>query len=248
MLIDSHTHLSDDEYTSIESEVIDMLRALDIKAISVSMDINTARRNLSLAERYKDVIIPFVGLHPWCIEHEDVDEFTSFILSNIDKIKGIGEIGLDAAYASDYKKQKVVFERMLSIAERYKKPVSIHSRRAVDDVLAVLSSYNIKSVLLHWFSGSKKQLVKANDMGYYVSYGPVLVYSEEKRVLLRNSNIDLVLIETDGPVRYGSCFNNLMALPSFLVSVAYALSDTLNMHYSDAEEMLLKNSLRYLNC
>ncbi len=248
MLIDSHIHLSDDEYTSIENEVIDMLKALDIKAISVSMDTNTSRRNLSLAERYNDVIIPFVGLHPWCIEYEDIDSFTSFILSNIDKIKGIGEIGLDAAYSSDYKKQKIVFESMLSIAEKYKKPVSIHSRRAIDDVLAVLSSYKLNGVLLHWFSGSKKQLIKANDMGYYVSYGPVLVYSEEKRMLLRNSNIDLVLIETDGPVRYSSCFNNSMALPSFLVSVAYALSDTLNMHYSDAEEILLKNSLRYLNC
>lgn len=246
MLIDSHIHLSDDEYASIEDEVAYMLRVLNIKAVSVSMDARTAVRNLSLAERYKDVIIPFIGLHPWCVDNEDLDAFTSFLISNIDRVKGIGEIGLDGSYSNNYEKQKHVFEAMLSIAEKYSKPVSIHSRRAVDDVLDTLSSYRLKGVLLHWFSGSKKQLARANSMGCYVSYGPVLVYSEEKRVLLRNSSLDLVLIETDGPVRYGSCFNNTMALPSFLVSVAYALSDTLNITYADAEEMLLKNSLRYL--
>ncbi len=245
MLIDSHIHLSDDEYASIEDDVVDMLRVLNIKAVSVSMDTRTAVRNLSLAERYKDVIIPFIGLHPWCVDNEDLDAFTSFLISNIDRVKGIGEIGLDGSYSNNYK-QKHVFEAMLSMAEKYNKPVSIHSRRAIDDVLDMLSSYRLKCVLLHWFSGSKKQLARANSMGYYVSYGPVLVYSEEKRVLLRNSSLDLVLIETDGPVRYGSCFNNAMALPSFLVSVAYALSDTLNITYADAEEMLLKNSLRYL--
>ncbi len=245
MLVDSHIHLSDDEYASIENEVVDMLRVLNIKAVSVSMDARTAARNLSLAERY-DVIIPFVGLHPWCVDSDDLDRFTSFLLSNIHRVKGIGEIGLDGSYSNNYKKQRHVFETMLNIAEKYSKPVSIHSRKAVDDVLDTLSSYRLNGVLLHWFSGSKRQLARANSMGYYVSYGPVLVYSEEKRVLLRNSSLDLVLIETDGPVRYGSCFNNAIALPSFLVSVAYAFSTTLNMHYSDAEDILLKNSLRYL--
>jgi TatD DNase family protein len=246
VLIDAHAHLTDDDYSGLEYYMVNMLRALGMRAISVSMDMNTSERNLRFAECYSDVIIPFVGLHPWCVDRENLDSFVQFITSNIDKIMGIGEIGLDGTYTTNYSRQREVFESMLSIAERYRKPISVHSRRALDDVLNILSSYDIKGVLLHWFSGSKRQLAKANELGYYISYGPVLVYSEEKRALLRNSDTDLVLLETDGPVRYGSCFNQSMAVPSFLISVAYAFADTLKMEYDHAEEVLLNNTLRYL--
>ncbi|MEO9365291.1 MAG: TatD family hydrolase [Nitrososphaera sp.] len=267
MLIDAHVHLTDDDYTGIEDTIVGMLRHLGISAVSVSMDLNTGERNLELAGKYSDVIIPFVGLHPWCINldrkeersdgkadhnllEDNLDKICVFIESNISRIKGIGEIGLDRAIVKDgdeFKAQIKVFERMLSIAERYGKPVSIHSRRAVDDVIDTLSSYRIKGVLLHWFSGSKKQLAIANSKGYYVSYGPVLVYSKEKQVLLSNTARDLVLIETDGPVRYGSCFNNMMAVPSFLISVAYAVANTLGMDYDSTTSLLFENSMRYLN-
>ncbi len=57
-------------------------------------------------------------------------------------------------------------------------------------------------------------------MGLFVSYGPVLIYSEEKRVLLKNTPKNRFLVETDGPVRYRRCFDNLPSVSSsFLVSV-----------------------------
>ncbi len=256
VLVDAHVHLTDGEYEGMEDIIADMLRRMGIIAVSVSMDIETGRKNLTLAEKHNDVIIPFVGLHPWCVNekgdgsdyNERLENICSFIHSNIERIKGIGEIGLDRAIVKDedeFKAQVKVFEKMLSIAERYGKPVSIHSRRAVDDVINILGSYRLK-VLLHWFSGSKKQLAMANDKGYYVSYGPVLVYSKEKQVLLSNTTRDLILIETDGPVRYGSCFSNRMAVPSFLVSVAYAVANTLGIDYNSTTSMLLENSMRYL--
>ncbi|MFN4337015.1 MAG: TatD family hydrolase [Candidatus Nitrosocaldus sp.] len=258
VLVDAHVHLTDGEYEGIEDVMVDMLRHMGIIAVSVSMDIETGKKNLVLAERYGEVIIPFVGLHPWCVNekgdgsdyNERLEKICSFIESNIERIKGIGEIGLDRAIVKDedeFKAQIRVFERMLGIAERYDKPVSIHSRRAVDDVINVLGSYRLKGVLLHWFSGSKKQLALANDKGYYVSYGPVLVYSKEKQILLSKTARDLILIETDGPVRYGSCFSNRMAVPSFLVSVAYTVANTLSIEYNSATSLLLENSMRYLH-
>lgn len=261
MLVDAHVHLTDDEYIGMEDTIIMMLRRMNIMAVSVSMDLDTAAKNLLLADKHSDIIIPFVGLHPWCVNLKDdgmsysqsiedrLERVCTFIESNISRIKGIGEIGLDRAIIKDedeFKAQIKVFERMLSIAERYGKPVSIHSRRAVDDVISVLGSYKVNA-LLHWFSGSKKQLSIANSKGYYVSYGPVLVYSKEKQVLLSNTARDLVLIETDGPVRYGSCFNNRIAMPSFLASVAYAVANTLAMDYDSTTSLLFENSMRYLN-
>lgn len=126
--------------------------------------------------------------------------------------------------------------------------MSIHSRKALDDVLEILPSYRIKGVLLHWFAGSKKQLAKSMDMGLYVSYGPALVYSEDKKVLLKLTERSRFLVETDGPVRYSRCFENLPAVSSaFLVSVVASAAHTLGMIYEEAAHLLQQNSEAYLS-
>jgi len=248
-LVDAHVHLTDEEFSSLSGQIMNMLRSLNIKAVSVSMDTATARKNLALASSYSDVVIPFMGIHPWSAG-ESLDDFSDFVANNSSKIAGIGEIGLDRKYVADnedsYRRQKQVFESMLSFAEKLGKPTSIHSRGSLDDVLHALQSYNLKGVLLHWFAGSKKQLKHATDAGYYVSYGPVLVYSEDKRSLLSDTPRDFVLVETDGPVRYARCFENKAALPSFLPSVVFALARTLHLNYDDACSILMQNSAKYL--
>lgn len=249
VLVDAHVHLTDEGFADLLKPALNMLYTLNIKAISVSMDMTSAIRNLEFADLYRDVMIPFVGIHPWAA-HEGLDEFTDFIHKNMDKIAGIGEIGLDRKYVNDneegYKVQKRVFERMLELAEKLQKSTSIHSRGSVDDVLDMLQSYKLKDNLLHWFAGSKKQLRRAVDMGCYISYGPVLVYNEDKRSLLRDTPKEHVLVETDGPVRYSRCFENKTALPSFLPSVVFAMAKTLDIEYSDACKVLMENSKRYL--
>ncbi len=248
-LVDAHVHLTDDEFSGLSSQITSMLRSLAIKALSVSMDIRTARKNLELANSCGDVVLPFIGMHPWAAG-ENLAEFLAFVEDNANRITGIGEIGLDKKYVAGdeegYRRQKKVFEAMLSLAEKLAKPVSIHSRGSVDDVLTTLKSYNMRGVLLHWFTGSKKQLAQAAEMGCYVSYGPVLVYSQDKQSLLRDTPRELILLETDGPVRYAGCFENRTALPSFLPSVALAASRTLHTTYEDACNMMVTNSARYL--
>src|ERR687889_1168410 len=102
---------------------------------------------------------------------------------------------------------------MLRLAESTKKPVSIHSRRALDYILETICSYNIEGVLLHWFTGDEKQLKKSMDMGLYVSYGPAIVYSNEKKISLKNTDRDRILVETDGPVRYSRCLIIIQQFP-----------------------------------
>jgi len=249
-LVDAHVHLTDEEFSDLSEQIMGMLRSLNIKAVSVSMDMATSRKNLALTSSYSDIVIPFIGIHPWSAG-ESPDDFSDFVTSNSSRIAGIGEIGLDRKYVADnedgYRRQKQVFESMLSLAEKLDKPTSIHSRGSLDDVLSVLRSYNLKGVLLHWFAGNKKQLKNAIEAGYYVSYGPALVYSEDKRSLLSDTPREFVLVETDGPVRYSRCFENNLALPTFLPSVVFAVASTLRLDYDDACNMLMQNSQKYLS-
>jgi TatD DNase family protein len=232
--------------------IFNNLRALKINACSVTVNMETLTKSLEIFNSTRDVVIPFAGIHPEFAQTEDVTRFIEIVNNNLDSIDGIGEIGLDPAYTSSkessYEKQKEVFNNMLGLAERIKKPVSIHSRRSLDQILETLKTYNISKGLLHWFAGSKSQLVKSTDMGLFVSYGPVLIYSEEKKVLLKNTPKDRILVETDGPVRYHKCFNNFPSISSsFLISVVSCVANVLGMTYHETVALLQRNAESYLN-
>jgi len=138
-----------------------------------------------------DFIYDFVGIHPQYAT-ENISKFEEIVAYNVKNIDGIGEIGLDPAYYNQAGNTKAlqyqVFNKMLKIAETYGKPVSIHSRNSLDEILSLLPTYNLKKVCLHWFDGSLQQLEKSLEMGLYLSYGPSLVYSKRKQKLLELTN------------------------------------------------------------
>jgi len=200
-LLDSHIHLSDPAYQEDLASIIRGMEIMKIKACCVSMDYENSKQTLEIAKQ-SELILPFIGIHPECA-NENLEKMITLIEENIDSISGIGEIGLDPTYVNsdeDKKNQTLVFESLLSIAEKHNKPVSIHSRKSLDDVFEVMKSYKTKNALLHWFDGSKKQLRVAMDMGFFVSYGPVLIYANDKQTLLSKTDQDKILVETDGPV------------------------------------------------
>ena len=247
MLFDAHVHLTHKEYSSYLGYLIDSMRAMGIVACSVTVDVETTLESFKLFDIHRDVVRQFVGIHPEAAAREDPERFKKIFGSHIQSIVGIGEIGLDGTYHVPYDRQKQIFGSMLALAESTGKPVSIHSRKALDDVLDMLSSYKIRGVLLHWFDGNKKQLAKAMDMGLYVSYGPALVYATDKQVLLRNTERSKFLVETDGPVSYSRCFGNTPAVPTgFLVSVIASVVRTLNIPYEEITNLLEQNSKAYL--
>jgi TatD DNase family protein len=250
LLLDAHIHLTDNEYAGYLQHIIASMRAMNIVACSVTVDVETSSKSFGLFNSCRDVVRQFVGIHPEAAAREDFEKFSELFRSNLQSIDGVGEIGLDKTYVESgvpYERQKKVFHRMLQLAESSGKPVSIHSRKSLDDILEILPSYKIKGTLLHWFAGSKKQLAKSMDMGLFVSYGPALVYAEDKQVLLKNTSKDRFLIETDGPVRYSRCFEGLPAIStSFLVSVAAKVAGVLGVTYEEAVLQLEGNAKSYL--
>jgi TatD DNase family protein len=209
-------------------------------------------RSFTLFNQHRDTVKQFVGIHPEAAAKEDIGRFKGIFTNNLRYIDGVGEIGLDGTYAekgiASLSRQREVFKAMLELAESTGRPVSIHSRKALDEILDILPSYKLRGTLLHWFAGSKKQLARSTDMGLYVSFGPVLVYSEEKKVLLKNTPRDRFLVETDGPVRYAKCFENLPAVSSsFLVSVVSSAASALDLSYEEACELIEANACKYLS-
>ncbi|CUR52489.1 Hydrolase, TatD family [Nitrosotalea devaniterrae] len=236
-LTDAHIHLSDNEYSGDMEYILTAMDKMKIKACCVSMDNSSSKSTLDLSQR-SSLVLPFIGIHPEKAD-DDLNAMVDLITQNSSKLSGIGEIGLDKTYVSDeagFSRQVLVFQELLSLAEKLDKPVSIHSRKTLDEIFSILPSYSIKGVLLHWFSGSKKQLQKAMELNCFVSYGPAMIYAGDKQVLLSETRMDKILLETDGPVKFSRCFGLKTAQITFLPSVLFCAANILRKSY---DEMLL---------
>ena len=244
---DSHIHLSDPVYLSDMKFILNEMEYLKIKACCVSMNYENSLQTLELAKK-NDLVLPFIGIHPECADDE-LESMMNLIEENHYNISGIGEIGLDPTYTNnnnDVKRQNHVFESLLSSAEKFNKPVSIHSRKSLDDVFQIMTSYNTKHALLHWFDGNKKQLQKAMDMEFFVSYGPVMIYANDKQTLLSRTDESKILVETDGPVRFSRCFEMKSGQISFIPSVIFCASKILGKSFDEMTSLLESNSNAFL--
>lgn len=83
-------------------------------------------------------------------------------------------------------------------AEAGNKVVTVHSRRAADDVIDMFGVFP-GTYILHWYSGSARALRRALANGAYVSVNPAMVRSERALALLHEVRKDRVLTESDGP-------------------------------------------------
>ena len=142
-----------------------------------------------------------LGLHPQ-IAHERISELPLFDLQ-LHETMYVGEIGLDGGreFKQHWQSQLMVFDHILnSCRVAGGRIMSIHSRRAVSAVLDRLEAHPGAGIpILHWFSGSKRELQRAIALGCWFSVGPAMLISEKARTLVRDMPRDRVLTESDGP-------------------------------------------------
>jgi TatD DNase family protein len=142
-----------------------------------------------------------LGLHPEIAERKAAEQ--SLLLSLVDKASYIGEIGLDGSprFRNSLPLQESIFSSVVAQCQTSgEKVMSIHSRGAAGRVLDVLERYpGTSKPILHWFSGTTKELQRAIALGCWFSVGPAMLESAKGRNLLRLMPVDRVLPETDGP-------------------------------------------------
>ena len=115
----------------------------------------------------------------------------------------IGEVGLDFVDTT-YKNEQIEFFSELIERCRYdrSKIITIHSRRAVRQVLEIVgNNYRFKPIL-HWFTGSSEELQKAIEAGFYFSINGAMMTSKRFLSLLPLIPKERLLLETDSPFTY----------------------------------------------
>lgn len=153
-----------------------------------------------------------LGLHPQ-IAHERKGELP-LLERLLPDVRYVGEIGLDGGpeYKRHWQDQVFVFTRILELCAGVGgRVLTIHSRRAAVSVLDALEAHpGAGTPILHWFSGTQRELARAVDLNCWFSVGPAMLASEKGRALAAKMPRDRLLTETDGPFAQ---LEGSMALP-----------------------------------
>ena len=238
-LIDSHVHLSDYPDPSLP---VKWASSVGILLVSAGVGAESSARTLSISAASPAFVRTFVGLHPSEAEKEKT---VGWVEECLGSASGVGEIGLDPRYSevSGTSLQMKLFEEQLSLAESCNKPVQVHSRGAERECLEVLSTFRLPAVQLHWFQ--RNDLARAaSERGYYTSFGPALIISKKLQGMAAAWDIERVMAESDGPVRFtpfGGA-NGPLLVPSVVFKLAQAIRST----FDEASRVVRGNSLRFL--
>ncbi len=217
LLVDVHAHLNHARFTNDLPDVIKRAEIAGVKAIIVNgVNHATNQEVLGIAKKYS-VIKVALGLYPTdsinfvpdateeqglTRQFTPVDETLAFIEKNKKNLVAIGEVGLDYKDTKEpeqISQQKTIFQKIIELAERIKKPLIVHSRSAEADVIEMLQSNSCKKVVMHCFGGRKTLARKAADAGFYFSIPPVCQRLKHFEMIIQEVSMNQLLTETDAP-------------------------------------------------
>lgn len=202
--IDSHCHLTDKRYGSVEKVVQESLND-DVKLlVDVGWSVDSTFLAKNNADKFQNVYFS-AGIHPsesLTFNSDDLKRIQSLLTE--EKCIAVGEIGLDYHYdGTDKERQKELFQSQICLAEKFGLPIIIHSRDASKDMLDILSAnknHLQKGFLMHCYSESKEQAFNYLDLGAYFAFGGVITFKNAKKDdIVKSIPLDRIMVETDAP-------------------------------------------------
>lgn len=237
-LVDFHCHL--DLYPDYPAMVQETEKA-GVFTLAVTTTPQAWPRNHEIARRTKHVRAA-LGLHPQLV----VDRASEISLWEryLPEARYIGEVGLDAGprFFKSLDAQKRIFRRVLQCcAETGDKILTVHSVRSVKSVLDHLEAFlpaDKGKVVLHWFTGTKKEAARALELGCFFSINAAMLNNERHVSMIQTIPLDRMLTETDGPfTRTGDRHSK----PSDVAKVVEELSCLLQIPNEQVSATVLDN-------
>lgn len=230
-LVDSHCHLDGEKFASDLAAVLERAEAAGVnRMLSIGTGDGPPEldRAVRLAERY-DQIFATVGVHPHDAAKVTPKSFDDLrALGRHQKVVAFGEIGLDYHYDfSPREIQREVFSEQLKLAAELHLPVTIHTREAWDDTIAMLKQNWRGEGIFHCFTGDSAQAAEALDLGFHLAFGGVLTFrtAENVREAAKMVPDDRLLVETDAPYLAPLPWRGKRNEPAFMAETVRKLAE-----------------------
>lgn len=227
--IDTHTHLFVEQFDDDLPEVILRAEAAGVTHMLLpNIDDSTIAQTIEVVEQYAACKL-MLGLHP-CSVAENVKSQLQTIEKAIEQneIVGVGEIGLDYYWDTKFSTaQREAFSAQLQMAIDLRKPVSIHTREAFDDAIALVEKKQngyLRGVF-HCFGGSVDDGKRAIDAGMHLGIGGNSTFKKSTAPsTLPALPLEALVLETDAPYLAPVPYRGKRNEPSYLPLIAENLA------------------------
>lgn len=248
-MIDTHCHLNDPGFDSDIADVLDRAKSAGVDyCLVAAYDLPSCEKTLAL-EAYPGILTAY-GIHPHDAKSASDPDALSQIrryLEQSTKAAAVGEIGLDYHYDLSPRDEQVnVFRQQIRLAQELNLPITIHSRKAEDEVMDVLLEEGVPTAgaVLHSFTGTVKQAARAVEMGLYIGATGIITFkkSDDVREMLVSVPLNRLLLETDCPYLAPIPHRGKRNEPSMLPLIAARLAEMFEMEVSDLTKQTEINS------
>ena len=243
MYIDTHCHLSREDYDDIDKVVEENRNAGIDKIIISGCTKDSIIESIELSNKYDDVYVT-IGYHPSEADITSDDDLNMLAKQlNEKKVVGVGEIGLDYHYGKENALlQKELFRKQMRIAEKNNLPVVIHSRDATKDTIDILREFpNVKGDI-HCFGGSLETAKEYISMGYILGIGGVITFKNSNLYkVVKEIGCQNIVFETDSPYLTPEPFRGKKNSSKYIPYVSKKVSEILNIDEDKLNKNVNKN-------
>jgi TatD DNase family protein len=232
-MIDTHAH--------IDSTFCDIVGGGPLDAVILSgASLEASENNLLLADKYP-FLYPAAGIHPQEIS-DDINLLEELVKNP--KVIAVGECGLEFLGEVDTKKQEEYFRKQIELAQKYNKPLIVHSRKAVDETVQILGEYKNLRGVIHCYSGGKKRVKKVLALPgkWYFGFDGNLTYEVGLEEVVKEIPRNRILAETDSPLLTPEPFRGQINKPEYVKYVYQKIADIWGESFEKTEKILDVNA------
>lgn len=248
MLFDTHAHMNDPAFDADRDELLKSLPGQGVELLmNPGCNLEDSRQAVSLAEKY-GFVYAAVGTHPDTADQVDESVTAQYRrLCQHEKVKAIGEIGLDYHYETVPREiQQRAFRMQMALARETGLPVIVHERDAHDDGMKIVREFPDVTGVFHCYSGSAEMARQLVDMGWYIGFTGVLTFKNARKAVETAQRIPLerIVIETDCPYMAPEPFRGKRNHPGFLYRMAEQLAQLRNISVEEIQAITTENGKR----
>lgn len=240
-----------------------------------AVDSESVDRLRKMVEDYPDICFPMAGLHPTSVTSDYERELalveSQLKQADLDYV-AVGEIGLDLYWDTTFiREQQEVLRRQLQFATEYQLPVVLHLRSAKKENLpntlsTTLDAYELffdiwnglqsefqkaknkkQNILgvMHCFSGTVDQAVRAIDLGFRIGVGGVVTYkSSLLQQVVSAIPIESIILETDAPYLAPVPHRGKRNESAYVADIACKVAEIKELSYDTVAEKTTQSAIQ----
>ena len=253
-MIDTHTHLDDEQFANDLQETVDRAKATGIESVFLpAIDAKSSKRVIDICKQYPQYAFPMIGLHPEEVKAdypEQLDTIWHSLNEASSDIIAIGEVGLDFYWSREFEQEQLAaFEEQVRWSVKTRLPLMIHCRKAQNEMVKILRRYEsqLPGGVFHCFTGNAIEAKELLSFDRFVlGIGGVLTFKKSHlpEVLPENVPLSRIVLETDSPYMAPVPMRGKRNEPAFVAYVLQRMAEAYNVTSAEVEQQTNDNVKR----